>query len=183
MALPLSSDQRLDVLEPEAMPALRAEAHGREITVGDELPDATRVDAENVSNLFRSEQPSRCDGGHAFLGYSLSVCAAFGSIRCVGENYCEMSRLTEERYRLWNDWLREAAADHRPRRLTFQVAAEELGISRFALRRTILHEEERRRDGRRCELCLESLPTWASARRRFCGPNCRAKKWRSRQPD
>jgi hypothetical protein len=48
-------DQRLDVLEPEAMPALGAKAHRREIAARDELPNSAGVDAENVGNLFRAE--------------------------------------------------------------------------------------------------------------------------------
>jgi hypothetical protein len=51
----LAGDQRLDVLEPEAVPALGAKAYGREITVRDELPNSAGVDAENVGNLFRAK--------------------------------------------------------------------------------------------------------------------------------
>jgi hypothetical protein len=54
MGLP-PGDQCLDVLEPEAVPALGAKAYGREITVRDELPNSAGVDAENVGNLFRAK--------------------------------------------------------------------------------------------------------------------------------
>jgi hypothetical protein len=54
MGLP-PGDQRLDVLEPEAVPALCAKAYRREITARDELSDPAGVDAENVGNLFRAK--------------------------------------------------------------------------------------------------------------------------------
>jgi len=51
----LPCDEALDVLEPEAVPAVGAEAYRREITVSDELPNPLRVYAKDAGHLFRAE--------------------------------------------------------------------------------------------------------------------------------
>jgi hypothetical protein len=63
----LASDQPFDVVRPEAVPALSAEANRRKAAGSDELSDSAGIDTENLSDLFRAEQPRLCDGGHAFL--------------------------------------------------------------------------------------------------------------------
>jgi hypothetical protein len=59
--------------------------------------------------------------------------------------------------------------------------AKNLGISRFTLKR--LHARFWAfRKSYSCDFCGESLPDWATKRKRFCGDACRAKHWRLARP-
>ena len=63
---------------------------------------------------------------------------------------------------------------------TRQKIAENLGISRFALRRLQKHFSSPKSFS--CALCGEPLPDWATKRKRFCKDACRAKYWRLARP-
>jgi hypothetical protein len=63
---------------------------------------------------------------------------------------------------------------------TRQKIAENLGISRFTLNR--LHKRFWSLKSFSCAFCGESLPAWATKRKRFCSDACRAKHWRLARP-
>jgi len=63
----MRANQLLDIIEPEAVPALVSETDRAQLPVSNEIPNSSGVDAEQFGYFFRTEKPLRCGGGsHLF---------------------------------------------------------------------------------------------------------------------